>query len=122
MMIELAREMHRAARQGNEDIQMATQAMETAAAQDTFLYARAIDNLGLLYRFYQQYREAITFHARAYEMIADLAGHAVDKLRNATHAGVACRYNAASKLAIDYHMKDLRLAEKENDTRNTEIA
>src|SRR5690606_26811102 len=83
MMIELSREMHRVVRQGNEDIRMATQAMETAAALDTFLYARAIDNLGLLYRFYQQYREAITFHARAYELIADREGHAVDKMRYA---------------------------------------
>lgn len=122
MMIELSREMHRAARQGDEDIQMATQAMETAAAQDTFLYARAIDNLGLLYRFYQQYREAITFHARAYEMIADLDGHAVDKMRYANNAGVACRYNADYNLAIDYHVKALRLAEREKDTRNIEIA
>ncbi|HWK99270.1 MAG TPA: histidine kinase, partial [Parapedobacter sp.] len=122
MMIELSREMHRVVRQGNEDIRMATQAMETAAALDTFLYARAIDNLGLLYRFYQQYREAITFHARAYELIADREGHAVDKMRYANNAGVACRYNADYDLAVDYHMKALRLAEREKDTRNIEIA
>jgi len=122
IMIELSREMHRVARQGDADIRMATQAMETAAAQDTFLYARAIDNLGLLYRFYQQYGEAITFHARAYELIANRGGHAVDKMRYANNAGVACRYNADYNLAIDYHVKALRLAEREMDTRNIEIA
>lgn len=122
MMIELSREMNRMSQQGDEDIRMATQAMETAAALDTFLYAQALDNLGLLYRFYQQYQEAISFHARAYDLIADRDGHAVDKMRYANNAGVACRYNADYDMAVDYHMKALRLAEKENNTRNIEIA
>src|SRR5690554_1485151 len=69
IMMQLSREMHRSSPQGDQDILMATMAMEAAALQDTLLYARSLDNLGLLYRFYQQYDEAINFHSRAYEMI-----------------------------------------------------
>ncbi|RAV29556.1 hypothetical protein DN748_08675 [Sinomicrobium soli] len=122
VMIELSRELHRMSRNDDEDLRVAIEAMETAETQSPVLYARAVDNLGLLYRFYQQYREAITLHARAYELIADLEGHAVDKMRYANNAGVACRYNSDYDMAVTYHMKALHLAEKENNTRNIEIA
>jgi tetratricopeptide (TPR) repeat protein len=122
IMIQLSREMHRVSQHGDEDIRMATQAMEIAATQNPFLYARTLDNLGLLYRFYQQYKDAITFHVRAYEMIVDRKGYSVDKMRYANNAGVAYRYNADYDRAVDYHIKALRLAETDKNAKNMEIA
>jgi len=121
-MITLSREMHRQIQNGDEDIKMATLAMEAAAMQDPILYARALDNLGLLYRFYQQYSEAIAFHVKAYKIIANRKGFSIDKMRYANNAAVAYRYNADYDMAVEYHMKALRLAENKNNTYNIEVA
>ena len=122
IMIKLSREMHRQIQNGEDDIRMATRAMEASAAQDTVLYARSLDNLGLLYRFYQQYKEAIALHVKAYNIIANRNGNSVDKMRYANNAAVAYRNNTDYDMAVEYHMKALRLAERENNTYNIEIA
>lgn len=121
-MIRLSRELQRAGAQEEEDIAVATEAVDLATGMDTLLYARALNNLGLLYRYRQLYREASTLHQRAYTLIAGREGQTLDKMIFANNTGVAARYMADYDLAADYYFKALRIAEEEHNVRNIEIA
>lgn len=121
-MIRLSRELQRAGAREEADIEVATEAVDLATGMDTLLYARALNNLGLLYRYRQLYREASTLHQRAYTLIAGREGQTLDKMIFANNTGVAARYLADYDLAADYYFKALRIAEEEHNIRNIEIA
>ena len=123
LKIKISRELHRQAGHIDEDIEIASEAVDRAISSSyPVLYARALNNLGLLYRYHQQYALAIPLHVKAYEIIENLEGVALDKMIFANNAGVAGRYNAEYELAVEYHMKALQIAEEEESLLNIEIA
>src|SRR5699024_1287588 len=68
--IEISRNIHR--NEHNEDLeyQHAENAIAIALRSNSpILYARALDNLGLLYRYHQMYQEAISLHVKAFNLI-----------------------------------------------------
>ncbi|WP_026451919.1 tetratricopeptide repeat protein [Aequorivita capsosiphonis] len=121
--ITLSRETHR--RQHNAEIEYkhAQGAIDRALGlKDSLLYARALDNLGLLYRYHQQYDRALTFHTRAYELIKEKDVKPIFKMIIANNAGVAGRYNHNYDTAFFYYMQALKIAESVNDVKNIAIS
>src|SRR5690606_10744404 len=111
LKVKISRELHKQAGHVDEDIEIATEAVNRAISSPfTILYARALNNLGLLYRYHQQYAQAIPLHVKAYEIIENMNGVALDKMIFANNAGVAGRYNAEYEVAVTYHMKALQIA------------
>lgn len=107
----------------NEDILMASQAVEQALPlNNNFLYARALDNLGLLYRYHQQYGDAIPLHKKAFDITEQEDIPPLNKMIFANNTGVASRYNSDYNTAVYYYLKALTLAERENDLKNIEIS
>ena len=92
------------------------------ALKDTLLYARALDNLGLLYRFNQQYGQALTLHVKAFELIKNLPVYPLYKMIFANNAGVAARYFEKYDISVKYYLAALKIAEKENDLKNIAIS
>lgn len=90
--------------------------------KDTLLYARALDNLGLIYRFNQNYKEALEIHARAFELVEHGNFPDIHKMIIADNAGLAARYDQNYDLAISYYMKALEMAEKGGNLKNIAIA
>lgn len=121
-MIDLSRALNRGGSGSEEALDVATEAMQLAARQDSFTYSQSINNLGLLLRYHQQFEESLALHIRAYKMIADRKGLPLDKMIYANNAAVSARYLGAYDLAVEYHLIALRIAETENDLRNIEIA
>src|SRR5690606_22564542 len=105
-----------------EALDVATEAMQLAAEQDSFTYSQAMNNLGLLLRYHQQFEESLGLHIRAYKIIAGWEGYPLDKMIYANNAAVSARYMGAYDLAVEYHLIALRIAEAENDPKNIEIA
>ncbi|WP_150451511.1 tetratricopeptide repeat protein [Arenibacter lacus] len=123
LKIKISRELHRQSDHGEEDLEIATEAVNQAInAPNSIIYARALNNLGLLYRYHQQYPLSIPLHVKAFEIAKNFEGHSLDKMIFANNAGVAGRYNADYELAVDFYMKALRIAEAENNLLNIEIA
>src|SRR5699024_445765 len=114
--IEISRELHHTKHDADKEYDYAEEAVDQALiAKDTLLYARALDNLGLLYRYHQHYKEAMTYHIRAYELVEDRAVKPLYKMIFANNTGVAARYNQEYDKAISYYLRALRLAEAEGD-------
>jgi len=123
LKIKISRELHKQAGHVDEDIEIATEGVNRAISSPyPILYARTLNNLGLLYRYHQQYALAIPLHVKAYKIIENTEGVALDKMIFANNAGVAGRYNAEYELAVEYHMKALQIAEEEESLLNIEIA
>lgn len=121
--LQLVRELHRKEHNEEEEYEYARDAIERALnLSDTLLYARALDNLGLLYRYHQRYEESIPLHTKAFELVKDKDVDPVQKMIFANNAGVAGRYNHNYDLAVSYYMKALKIAERENDLKNIAIA
>lgn len=107
----------------DKDIPLASDAVEYALQlNNTYLYAKALNNLGLLYRYHQQYAEAVSLHTKAFDITEFKNIPPLQKMIFANNAGVASRYNSDYTTAINYYLKALRIAEKENDLKNIEIA
>lgn len=122
LLIDLSRTINRTASNSEEALDLATEAMQLAADQDSVTYSQAMNNLGLLLRYHQQFEESLGLHIRAYKMIAARQGLLLDKMIYANNAAVSARYMGAYDLAVEYHLIALRIAEAENDLRNIEIA
>src|SRR5699024_321251 len=121
--IKLSREINRHSPEETKEYELAKKAVDRALAmKDTTLYARALDNLGLLYRFHKRYDQAIPLHKRAFELIADKDVNPISKMIIADNLGVAARYNEQYDLAATYLFKALRLAEANHELRNIAIA
>src|SRR5690606_17052422 len=120
--LKISREYHRQ-ESHIEDIITATQAVESALLfNNVYLYAKALNNLGLLYRYHQQYADAIPLHRKAFDITEHLDILPIDKMIFANNTGVASRHNADYNTAVYYYLKALNIAERENDLKNIEIA
>ena len=123
MKIELSREIYRKQHNEKEEYTHAQNAVERALQlKDTLLYARTLDNFGLLYRFHQQYDEALNLHAKAFALIENKDVKPYYKMRFANNAGVASRNHQKYATAISYYMKALKVAEKENNLKDISIS
>lgn len=121
--IKLSRDIHRTDNDQEREYFHAKNAVnEALALNDTLLYARALDNLGLLYRFHQQYAQAIDLHAKAFDLIKNMSVEPIYKMICANNAGVAARYFGKYDVAVLYYMIALKIAEKENDLKNIAIS
>lgn len=119
----LAKEIHRNNHDIDKEYEHAQGAINRALKlKDTVLYARALNKLGLLYRYHEQYDEALTLHSKAYELIKDKDVEPIYKMIFANNAGVAGRYNHNYDKAFAYYMLALKIAEEENDLRNIAIS
>lgn len=121
--IKISREWHRAPNHDTKDIDVASEAVDLALISgDTLYYSRALDNLGLIYRFHQHYDIATPLHQKAYELVKNLDGYVIDKMIFANNTGVAARYMADYETAVSYYQKALKVAEEHNNPLNIEIA
>ena len=121
--IEASRAIHRNEHEEKAEYKHAERAVELALhTEDILLYARALDNLGLLYRYHQRYEDAIALHAKAFHLIENREGMSLPKMIFANNTGVACRYAGKYDQALHYYMLALTIAEKEQDLKNIAIA
>lgn len=121
--IKIARAWHRIPNHDTKDIDVASEAVELALESgDPIYYSRALNNLGLLYRFHQHYDVAVPLHKRAYTLLEGLDGYVLDKMIVANNTGVAARYMTDYETAVDYYQKALKVAEEHNNDLNIEIA
>lgn len=123
LKMKISREVHKAD-DHQKDIEIASQAVEVALNwNDTLLYSHALNNLGLLYRYHQQYADAIPLHKKAFDIIEhDPLATPLDKMIFANNTGVASRHNSDYNTAVYYYLKSLTIAERESDLKNIEIA
>lgn len=124
ILIEYSREMHRQKHNEVKEYKLAFDATELALEiNDTLLYAKALDNLGLLYRYHQRYSQAIPFHLKAYKLVAEKEKvESLNKMIFANNVGVAARYNQQYDLSVEYYLKALKLAVNENNIKNISIS
>ncbi|MGI0106850.1 tetratricopeptide repeat-containing sensor histidine kinase [Salinimicrobium sp. WS361] len=121
--IQMLREFHRNEHKEEEEYDLARGLIQKALnTGDSLLYARTLDNLGLLYRYHQRYDEALSLHTKAFNLVEDMEVDPVHKMIFANNAGVAGRYNQRYDTAVSYYMKALKIAEEENDLKNIAIA
>lgn len=121
--IELSRELHKNEHNEEEEYAHAKNAVERALQyNDTLLYARALDNFGLLYRFHQHYEQGLDLHIKAFDLIKNKKVKPYYKMRFANNAGVAARYLQKYAMSVLYFMKALKIADNENDLRNISIS
>lgn len=121
--ISISREIHRSKHNAEKEYQYAQEAVDHALnLKDSLLYARALDNLGLLYRYHQLYDRALALHSRAYDLIKNKDVKPINKMIMANNAGVAGRYNHNYDEAFFYYMQALKIAETENDIKNIAIS
>src|SRR5699024_1386805 len=121
--IKISREIHRKAHNEEEEYKYAELAIELALQNENKLfYAKALDNLGLLYRYHQYYNESLDLHIKAFKLVENEEDRPMDKMIYADNAGVAARYSQKNDVAIAYYMKALEIAEKGNNLKNIAIA
>lgn len=121
--MHLSRQMHREDYPKDEELCHAQNAVEQALELgDTLLYARALNNFGLIYRFHKNYEQALPLHIKAYELVKNLDVKPLFKMMFANNTGVAGRYEQQFDLATSYYFKALRIAEREKDRKNIAIA
>lgn len=121
--IAASREIHRNKHDEALEYQHAERAVELSMNMgDTLLYARSLDNLGLLNRYHQQYEDAINLHGKAFGLIEHKEGASLAKMIYANNAGVACRYAGKYNQAVEYYLKALKIAEEEQDLKNIAIS
>lgn len=121
--MKLARQIHREKHDEDLEISHAESAVDLALiTNDSLLYAKALNNLGLLNRYHQLYNQALNLHIKAFELVENKNVEPLQKMIFANNAGVAARYNQKYDTSISYYMKALSIAEKENDLKNIGIA
>lgn len=121
--IAVSRDVHRNKHDEMLEYQHAEKAIEISMNMgDTLLYARSLDNLGLLNRYHQRYEEAINLHSKAFDLIEDTEGASLARMIYANNTGVACRYAGKYNQAVEYYLKALRIAEEEQDLKNIAIS
>ena len=121
--MEVSRLYHRQPTHGDRFMDLAAAAVQHAVHLDhTYLYAKALDNPGLLYRYHQYYAQAIPLHQKAFDLTEHLDIPPLSKMIFANNTGVAARHNGNFDVSVAYYLKALAIAEKEGDNRNREIA
>jgi tetratricopeptide (TPR) repeat protein len=105
------------------DYSYAIQAAEQAELlNDSLIYARALDNLGLIYRFHQHYAKSLPLHIKAYDLVKGKNVLPYYKMRFANNAAVAARYDQLYDQAVSYFIEAFKVAEMEGDLRNIAIS
>ncbi len=123
VQLQLSRLYHQQDKHGDRCIQLAASAVSNAMdLGNTFLYAKALDNLGLYYRYHQYYAQALPLHKKAYDLTEDTDVPPLSKMIFANNTGVAARHNGNFAVAVEYYLKALAIAENENDQKNQEIS
>ncbi len=122
--IKISRHQHRGSHSEHVCVDQAAAAVEIAAGMDnTLLYAKSLDNLGLLYRYHQYYAESLPLHKKAFDLVENLAdAPALSKMIYANNTGVAARHNGDDVVAARYYLRSLAIAKEAGDKRNMEIA
>src|SRR5690554_4959359 len=121
--IDSSRTIHRNQHQEKEEYRLAHLAIDLSLAwNDTLLYARSLDNLGLLYRYHQWYEQAIPLHVKASELVDSLEIEPLYKMIFANNVGVAARYAQRYDLAVEYYLKALKTAVAHNNLKNIAIS
>ncbi len=122
-MIDLSRTIHSQNHNTTKEYKYARKAIDLSLkTKDTLLYARALDNLGLLYRYHQWYLQAIPLHIKAFTLTENKKIPPLYKMIFANNAGVAARYNQQYDLAVSYYLKALKIANKNNNLKNIAIS
>lgn len=124
IQIQLSRQIHRDGDQEKKEYDYAEAATKEALKiNDTLLYAKSLDNLGLLYRYHQWYSQSIPLHIKAFHLIENNPNApSISKMIYANNAGVAARYDQQYDLATNYYLKALKIAQKENNLKNIAIS
>lgn len=123
LQIKLSRQRHRTSHNEDDCLGVAAAAMKKAATLDNILlYAKSMDNLGLLYRYHQHYAKALPLHMKAFDLIENEDTPSLSKMIFANNAGVAARHNGDNDIAVNYYLKSLVIAERAGDKKNMEIA
>ena len=123
MEIKASRDIHKNEHDETLEYQHAENAIAIALrSNNPILYARALDNLGLLYRYHQEYQEALAFHMKAFDLVKALEDAPLVKMICANNAGVSARYAQEYDKAVLYYMEALKVAEVQIDLRNIAIA
>lgn len=121
--LTVSRLYHRQNQHGDRCMKLAAEAVQHAVdLGDIYLYAKALDNLGLLYRYHQYYAQAIPLHQKAFDLTEMLDIPPLSKMIFANNTGVAARHNGNFDVSVAYYLKALSIAEKEQDAKNQEIA
>lgn len=121
--VHISREIHSTGHDEDLEYRHAERAIELSLGiGDTLLYAKALDNLGLLYRYHQRYQEAIPLHIKAHNLIKNTPEKGLAHMIYANNAGVACRYAQEFDQAVFYYMYALSIARQQNDLRNIAIS
>jgi tetratricopeptide (TPR) repeat protein len=121
--IRLSREAYKQNPGSEDGFSHAQKAIDLSLVMnDTLLYARALDNLGLLYRYNQQYAQALSLHTKAYDLVKEINVPPVYKMIFANNAGVAARYFEKYDMSVLYYLDALRIAENEKDLKNIAIS
>jgi len=122
-VIDFTREIHRTGHNAEKEYRYAEEAVDAALQlNDTLLYAKALNNLGLLYRYHQWYAQAVTLHSKAFHLIENKSVDPLNKMIFANNAGVAARYDQQYDLSISYYLKALRIAEQVKNLKNIAIS
>ncbi|MEH0154179.1 tetratricopeptide repeat protein [Limibacter armeniacum] len=123
LAISISRQQHYSKHQPDTEYNIANDAINLALElNDTLLHAKALDNLGLLYRYHQMYKKAIDLHAKAYQLVENKPVPPLQKMIFANNTGVASRYANEYNKAVKYHLIALKVAEQENDLKNIAIS
>ena len=121
--IDFTREIHRTSHDAQKEYRYAEEAVDAALQlNDTLLYAKALDNLGLLYRYHQWYAQAVTLHSKAFQLVESKSVDPINKMIFANNAGVAARYDQQYDLSISYYLKALKIAEQVKNLKNIAIS
>lgn len=121
--IQLSRALQRSGSDSDEPIKLATKAVTLSKSiGENHGYSKALDNLGLLNRFKQNYAEAAALHISAYELAVRKGSDTLHRIICANNAAVASRYSGNYDIAVQYYLEALKLAEKTQNLKSMEIA
>ena len=121
--IKQSREIHKKQHNEEQEYMYGQNAINAAfELKDTLLYARALDNMGLLYRYHQQYLQALSYHMKAGDLVKNLSVPSIYKMIFANNAGVAARYSEKYDIAVSSYLEALKIAEKESNLKNIAIS
>ncbi len=122
-LLHLSRKTHQHAHQEKVEYKYAREAIDLSLKiNDTLLYARSLDNLGLLYRYHEWYAQASPLHIKAFQLVKDKNVRPVYKMIFANNAGVAARYNQQYDLSVEYYLKALKIAVQNDNLKNIAIS
>ncbi|MFA5619549.1 MAG: histidine kinase [Weeksellaceae bacterium] len=121
--IDLSKKIHREGHDEAAEYRIAKLAVSRAlASENTVLYAKALDNLGLLYRYHEWYAQAVPLHTKAFDLVEEMDINPVTKMIFANNAGLAARYDQQYDLSVNYYLKALKIAETTENLKNIAIS